>query len=201
MGLDLAAANSGLCMIESRCPKRGKYNQQVVLEQAFQHPMSDFRNRASVANQILILAERYKPDIIVIEDYIRRSFATNTSSYEHGEMGGMVKKLLYEAGFTIYLVPPTTMRSFVNAPPKSPKEYIEEQADARLGYVSTASNKKKRSDITDAFWHAHIGALTYFAKQGTLKYDLLECEKRILYGDKKIIGLKDRNGIEYDKGI
>ena len=194
MGLDQGAANTGLCVIKARC---SKYSFKVLHEEAFQHKMVDFRNRVQAANAILEVANTYKPDIIVIEDYIRRSFATNTSSYEHGEVGGMTKKLLYEAGFTLFLIPPTTMRSFVDAPPKSPKEYLEEAAKTRLGYVSTASTIKKRSDITDALWHAHIGALTYFAKQGTLKYKLLDCEKRILYGDDKIIGLKDRNGIEY----
>ncbi len=196
MGLDLAAANSGLCLIEAHCPK---YRFKVTHEEALYHKTDDFRNRVTASNRILELAELHKPDLIVIEDYIRRSFRLNTSAYEHAEMGGMTKKILYEAGFTMYLIPPTTMRSFADAPPKSDKEYLEELAKNRFGYVSTASSKKKRSDITDAFWHAQIGALTYFAKQDTLKYDLLDCEQRILYGDKQIIGLKDRTGIEYGK--
>ena|SRR3990167_2204262 len=195
MGLDLAAANSGLCVLEAHC---SKYSFKIIHEQAFKHPMSDFRNRIKVANEIFGLAKAHNPDIIVIEDYIRRSFATNTSAYEHGEIGGSVKKLLYEANFMLYLIPPTTMRSFVDAHPKSPKEFLEEQAEHRLGYKSTASNKIKRSNITDALWHAHIGALLYFAKHNTLNYELLDCERRVLFdGDKKMVGLVNREGIEY----
>lgn len=194
MGLDLAAVNSGLCVIEAHHPE---YAFKVLHEEAFRHPKDDFRNRIAVSNSILGVARTHNPTVVAIEDYARRFGRTNTSGIEHAEVGGMTKKTLHEAGFRIFVIPPTSMRSFMGAPPKSPKDYLIERAKDRLGYESDASNQTKRSNITDALIHAHIGALLYLAKYGNLVYDLTKAENRILYGDKKLEGLVDRSNIEY----
>lgn len=196
MGLDLAAANSGLSVIEAQHPN---YSFQVIHEEALHHPMADFRNRVEAANYIVFLAGQHEVDLVVLEDYARRFGRTNTSGYEHGEFGGMVRKSLYEAGFAFYVVPPTSMRSFMAVPPKSPKDYLETRALERLGFESKASTKKKRSDITDSVIHAHIGSLLHILRQGDeLDYALEASEERIIFGDKKLEGLKDRDGIYYE---
>lgn len=194
MGLDLAGANSGLCVVKAHYPK---YSYEVLHEEAFHHPMVDFRNRAAASSAILKLAEKYKPDVIAIEDYARRFGKTNTSGYEHAEVGGMTKKALHEAGFLIYIIPPTSMRSFMDAPPKSPKEILVELAASRQGFTSSAKTKKDRGNITDAFIHAHIGSLLYIVKNFTLEYNLTPAEDRIINGTAKFEGLKDRSNVEY----
>jgi len=197
MGLDLAAANSGLCVIEAHYPN---YSFTVLAEEAMHHPMDDFRNRVDAANYVLFLAQEHSVDVVAMEDYAMRFGKTNTSGFQYGEVGGMVRKTLYEAGIPFYTTPPTSMRSFMEAPPRSDKDFLEKQALARLGFVSKASTKKKRSDITDAFIHAHIGALVHIIRNTEdLNYSLTDAEHRILYGDKKIIGLKDRDGIYYGR--
>lgn len=192
MGLDLAAANSGVCIIEAQFPD---YQYTVLLEEALNHPTNSFINRSEAADYILHLIKDNDVDVVSIEDYARRFGNTNTSGFEYGEFGGMVRKVLYDARVPFYVVPPTTMRSFMAAPPKSPKDFLEVQAEKRLGYVSSASSKKKRSDITDAFIHAHIGSLVHILRNGTLNYSMTPAENRIIFGDSKIIGLKDREGI------
>lgn len=194
LGLDLAAANSGLCCIDVEYPK---YSYKVLKQEGFRHPISDFRNRVDVTNTILEIAEELEPNLVVIEDYAMRFGKTNTSGYQHAEVGGMVKKCLHEAGFTIYIIPPTTMRSFMVIPPRSPKDLLETKAEERLGFVAEASTKKKRSDITDAFIHAHIGSLVWLEKYASLEYDLTKSERRVIYGDDKLEGLVDRSTIEY----
>ena len=196
MGIDLAAANSGICIIDAHYPD---YSFDVLVEEAMHHPMSDFRNRVDASNYILFLAEDNEVDVVAMEDYAMRFGRTNTSGFQYGEIGGMVRKALYEASIPFYITPPTTMRSFMEVPPRSDKDFLEKQASSRLGYTSKASTKKKRSDITDALIHAHIGSLMHITRNGELNYDLTDAESRILYGDKKIIGLKDRDGIYYGK--
>lgn len=195
MGLDLAAANSGLCVIEAHYPD---YSFQVIHEEALHHPMSSFTNRVDAANYIEYLVTEHDVEVAAIEDYARRFGRTNTSGYEHGEVGGMVRKVLYEMGCPFYIIPPTSMRSFMEVPPKSPKDFLQDQALARLGFESKASTKKKRSDITDAVIHAHIGSLLHILRAGELNYSLTDAEHRIIYGDNKLEGLKDRDGIYYD---
>lgn len=196
MGLDLAAVNSGLSVVKAHYPK---YSVSCVYEEALLHPKNDFRNRIKAADGILNTALAHSPDVIVIEDYARRFGHTNTSGFEHGEIGGMVRKVLHQADFLIYVIPPTTMRSFMDIKPKSGKDALVQAAETRLGYVSSASNKKDRSNITDAFLHAHIGALTFLLKNHKVTYDFSEPERRILFGDKQVTGLIDRSTIEYGK--
>jgi hypothetical protein len=195
MGLDLAAANSGLAVIEASYPQ---YSFSVIHEEALHHSMASFVNRADAANYILYLANEHKPHVIVLEDYARRFGRTNTSGYEHGEVGGMVRKALYEGGFPFYIIPPTSMRSYMEVPPRSHKDYLQERALLRLGYESTASTKKKRQDITDAVIHAHIGSLLHILRDADVEYDFTDAERRIIYGDSKLQGLKDRDGIYYE---
>jgi hypothetical protein len=192
MGLDLAAANSGVCVIEAQFPD---YCFNVVLEEALHHPKDSFINRSDATDYIMYLIMEHKVDVVSMEDYARRFGHTNTSGFEYGEIGGMVRKALYDAGIPFYVVPPTSMRSFMGVPPKSPKDFLETQALNRLGYSSIASTKKKRSDITDAFIHAHIGSLIHILRNDTLSYNMTDAEKRIMLGDGKIIGLKDRKEI------
>lgn len=196
MGLDLAAANSGLCIIRAHYPK---YRHDVLVEEALNHPMSDFRNRVGAANYILFLAREHGVDFVTLEDYAMRFGNTNTSGFQYGELGGMVRKVLHEAEIPMYVIPPTSMRSFMGVSPKSPKDFLEKQALIRFGFESKASTKKKRSDITDALIHAHIGSLIHIINFNNLDYDLLEYESRILYGDKKIVGLTNRENIYYGK--
>lgn len=196
MGLDLAAANSGICIIKAHYPS---YSFSILHQEALHHSMDDARNRIDASNYIGFLCGEHGVDVVSMEDYARRFGRTNTSGYEHAELGGMVKKTLFELGVPFYVVPPTSMRSFMDVPTKSDKEYLQFVAEARLGFKSTASTKKKRSDITDAFIHAHIGSLIHISRNNELDYDMLDSEKRILLGDNKIVGLKDREGIYYDK--
>lgn len=195
MGLDLAAANSGLCIIKAHYPN---YSFEVTHEEALHHPMDSFINRVDAANYINFLAVDNKVDIVVMEDYAMRFGRTNTSGFQYGEMGGMVRKTLYETNIPFYVIPPTSMRSFMEVPPKSDKEFLVAQARNRLGFESGASTKKKRSDITDAFIHAHIGSLVHILRNWQLEYELTEAERRILHGDNKLTGLKERDGIYYD---
>lgn len=194
MGLDIAAANSGLCIAEAHYPH---YSFCVTYEEGLHHPMDDFRNRIDAANYIGFLAKEHNVDFVVMEDYAMRFGKTNTSGFQYGEVGGMVRKVLYELEIPIYIIPPTSMRSLMDVPPKSDKEYLQERAKERLSFESKASTKKKRSDITDAVIHAYIGSLVHILRNNELEYELTESEKKILLGNKKITGLKDREGIYY----
>lgn len=195
MGLDLAAANSGTSILDVHYPD---YSFEVIHEEALHHPMASFVNRIDAANYVGYLVQEHDVELVALEDYARRFGRTNTSGYEHGEIGGMVRKVLYELGCPFYIIPPTSMRSFMEVPPKSPKDYLETRALERLGFESKASTKKKRSDITDSVIHAHIGSLVHILRTGELNYNFTDAEERIIYGDKKIEGLKDRDGIYYE---
>ena len=196
MGLDLAAVNSGLCVIEVG----PSLEYEVIYEEALKHPKDDFENRIQAAQHIRKLAKKYRLDLVVIEDYAYRVARNNTSAYQHGEIGGMVRKVLFEDGYTIFIIPPTTMRSFMEVPPKSKKTFLMDQAKTKMGFEATGTNQLVRGNITDAFIHAYTGAATKFAEDGSLEEGALDAaQHRVVFGDDKFDGLLEREGLWYGK--
>ena len=196
LGLDLAAVNSGACAIEVQ----SSLEYEVLYEEALTHPRDDFRNRAAAAESILSAATTHKVDFVVIEDYAFRVGPSNTSAYQHGEMGGMARQVLHDAGFDILVIPITSMRSFMSVPPKSKKDYLMEQAKNKMGFESSGRTKAHRGNITDAFIHAYTGSCWHFANEETLDTTVLDAaQHRMIYGDgKKFAGLTEREGLWYD---
>jgi hypothetical protein len=90
---------------------------------------------------------------------------------------------LHEAGIVYMTVNPSQMRSFVGVMPKDKKQVIMDNAYDRWGLSSDAPRKGDRSNIVDAGVHAVIGACVYYASHGHLTSNLIERERRILYGD------------------
>ena len=201
MGLDLAPANSGMCIIEAHPNSGYPAVSPTVLYQEALSLFDNFSDRQRCSYYIYTKALEYKPDVIVIEGYVPSMGRFNTTAYQHAEFVALTKHRLLSAGFKIIIVPPTTMRSFVKIPPKQKdkgKQHIMSQMESIYGFKADYSRKKERSDVTDAFVHSIIGAHVYFALSGILDGEMVSHEKRIILGDdnqeKKtaIVGLINR---------
>ena len=195
MALDAAAVNSGVCIIEASPiskPPHVQYN--LLYEAGLVHgPKNDHTERSKFADIVKGLALLHKVDFVVIEDYISRGGTTNTSSYEHGETVGQIKKGLWEINMPMVIVGPTQMRSFISVPsrlPDSGKQHIIDTCKNDYGFVSSGTNQNKRSNASDAFIHCIIGAMTYFHFVGSEQGELDKAKSDILLGDgKKMAGI------------
>jgi hypothetical protein len=204
MGLDLAAVNSGCCVIEARPLGEYPFIQVECLYEAAIQCRGDFVQKASLArslaNRVHFGEEEVGLHLVAIEDYARRVGGTNTTAYEHAELGGLAKTSIHYTGVPMLIVPPTSMRSFVGAAPRSGKDVMMDKAKEIWDFTASSTRKPERSNICDAFIHAVIGTLVILAK-----FDILEAgqlqphEDRIIFGAGSIVGLIDREGIMYNE--
>lgn len=200
-GLDLAAVNSGFCKVKACAvsswpPLDVQVIDYAPIELEDKTPLG----RLDLAKEVSLRVSG-SDDLVALEDYARRVGSTNTTAYECGEFVGPAKAYLHKKGSDVLLVPPTTMRSLISVPKgKEGKSFIQKWVKETFDFVPECRREKQRSDVADAFMHAYIGALYWFAANGGL-FDgihLNDREYRIIYGNedhrktKNFIGLLDR---------
>jgi len=194
LGLDIAAVNSGVCVTKALHRKQGAPQFEALFECGLVHgPLRDHTERSKAADVIKGLALQHKVTFAVIEDYAMRLGPNNTSAYQAGESAGMVKKALWESSVPFIVVPPTSMRSFLQVPsrlPDSGKQFIIDAAEEKFGFKSEQTNQNKRSNATDAFIHTVIGSYVYYHFEGRDLGELPKEQQEILHGNgKKMAGL------------
>lgn len=201
-GLDLAAVNSGYCRIKARAvPQWPPLEIEVLdhspIELKDKTPQGRLHLAGNTATRVHV------GDLVVLEDYAKRVGSTNTTAYECGEFVGPVKAHLWESGFDVLLIQASTMRSLLGVPKGAAgKKFILKWVEDTYGFKPPYGREKQRSDVADAFVHAYIAALWWFAKQGDIDPQILtEREKRIIFGNpdprktKNFVGLLDRDEI------
>lgn len=77
------------------------------------------------------------PGLAFIEGY---AFGAKHSREAMGELGGIVRLMAYELGWTAVIVPPTVLKAFVTGKGTAPKELMMLEAFKQWGYSSTDNN-------------------------------------------------------------
>ncbi len=77
------------------------------------------------------------PGLAFIEGY---AFGAKNSREPMGEVGGMARLMAYELGWTVVIVPPTSLKAFVTGKGVAPKELMMLEAFKKWGYSSTDNN-------------------------------------------------------------
>lgn len=204
MGLDIAAVNSGMCIIEARCLSEYPWIEIVdTYEEWHYSDLGSFQDRMRVSSRISeFQTDDYNVDLVVLEDYAKRMGKTNTSAYEHAELCSLIKAFTIASGKPMLIIPPTTMRSFMAIPnglKDKGKQMIIDNVKEIYGFESKAPRKNQRSNITDAFVHAVIGALVIYGINGILVEEELDDQaKKLLFGKGKTTGILDRPQFQYN---
>ena len=184
-GLDLAAVNSGMAIIEARV-REGRnayppldwhlhYEKALKVEQLFY-------KRVHAARDIREQIRLHEVELVVLEDTIKRGGRNNTTGLQQQELLTLVMYHLWEDGLPMLLVNPATMRSFLGVGTAGDKDALVESVRERYGFASKQPRKGERSNVTDAFAHAYIGACSYYAREGKLTANLKKSEKNVIYG-------------------
>jgi len=96
MGLDLSLTSTGVCLLGKPFSINSK-NKGV-------------KRLIEISERVLHTAVLEKPQVIMLEGY---SFGSKFSrAHSIGELGGVVKSVLYQNGFTVIDVPPTCRAKF-----------------------------------------------------------------------------------------
>lgn len=83
------------------------------------------------------------PDLVVLEGY---SYASGNKAHDVGELGGVVRLALFEAGIRYEVVAPKTLKTFACDNGNASKDDVLLAAVRRLGYEG------KSKDEADALW-------------------------------------------------
>ena len=110
---------------------------------------------------MLVVAAQNDP-IVVVEGY---SFSSrNSQSHALGELGGVVRLALYEAGVSYIDVPPTSRAKFATGKGNASKNEVVSSISARTGIVWSG---KGADDMCDAWILRQMG----LAHLGESEYD------------------------------
>lgn len=104
-----------------------------------------------VRDVIDTLLSDYSPDLVVYEDYAYAFRGRSNALFSLGELGGVLKLLLWESGVDILLVPPTSLKLFATGSGAAKKPEVGLALRQHLG-VSFKSD-----DQNDAAWLLLLG--------------------------------------------
>ncbi len=181
-GIDLASVHSAVCTIE--VPERTSFweptNWEVKELDWIDVKEDTTAARIRAAYAIGRVMEQYKPDLVAVEDFThqRKSF----DSYNAGELGGMVRLLLWQGQHRYLLVSPMRLKTFLHIYNKTPihKDAVAFAVQAYFGYKSDASRKKRREDAVDAFALAQLARafLSYQSQAASTCHDWANAKQR-----------------------
>lgn len=115
---------------------------------------TDFLARqAEIAEDFSALLERYKPEMLAIEDLF---FAKNvTTGLKVAQVRGVLTNLAYQAGLKVVEPKPTEVKSFFCGDGKADKKAMQKMAQVTF----KLQNSPKIDDAADAIAVAYWGAL------------------------------------------
>jgi hypothetical protein len=93
--------------------------------------------RDSLAAELDACAQEAAPGTLMVEGY---AFGARHSREAMGELGGLYRMLAYERGWTIVVVPPTSLKLYVAGKGTAPKELMILDAFKRWGYSAPDNN-------------------------------------------------------------
>lgn len=82
-------------------------------------------------------------DVAVVEGY---AYARGNQAHQIGELGGVVRLALFEAGIPTVDIPPATLKKLATGKGNAPKDAVLAEAIRRLGYGGSDNNE------SDALW-------------------------------------------------
>lgn len=109
-----------------------------------------------------VLATAIGADLVLLEGYSFGQARGTSHMHAQGELGGVVRLALFEAGYRLVDVPPATLKKFATGKGNAKKEEVLAAAIRRLGYPGSNHNE------SDALWLVAIG----FHLMGTPTVDL-----------------------------
>ena len=161
LGLDLSYTSTGVVVLE---------DEKILLAYAVPAgtPKATFHTRMNSLWSGLQPALELNPDIAVIEG---AAYDKVFKVFDLGQLNGVVKYKLAEAGFPYTEIPPTSARKIVVDNGAAKKEEVAAIIEAKFGY------KNNVLDIIDAFVIAKAYILGYTPKIKSVK----KVSKRVKY--------------------
>lgn len=102
-----------------------------------------------IRDSILSRARMSRVDLVVIEGYAM-GMGREAHNHAMGELGGVVRLSLFEAGISFVDVPPAVLKKYATGKGNANKELVLVEAVKRLGFQGSDNNE------ADALWLWHM---------------------------------------------
>lgn len=135
------------------------YNGKLITGCITTHPLKGPHRLFYTRLQLGKILDLANPTLAVVEDYAMGARGNNM--FHIGELGGVLKVLLWERGIDLITVPPTTMKSVIALDGRADKAKIAMALKVRFGMTVT------QHDEADAAGFMLLGEM----KAGTRKID------------------------------
>lgn len=93
--------------------------------------------RDRLRTELVLCADALAPGLCFVEGY---AFGAKCAREQLGEWGGQVRLLAYELGWSVVVVPPSSLKAFVCGKGNAPKEQMMLQIYKRWGYEASENN-------------------------------------------------------------
>lgn len=144
LGLDLSLVSTGYALLEPGDSKR-------KVGRITPGTLRGVQRLDRIVREVgKLLAER--PSIVVLENY---AFGRANQAHQLGELGGVVRYLLYSKRFVWTVVPPAVLKGYACGKGNASKDDVFGDAIRRLDY------KGSSNDEADALWLATMACDAY----------------------------------------
>ncbi len=172
MGIDASLDGTGIAVIPDD-PRK-----QLILNQRIESKKSGVSRLLEIEKEIEDIFDTIKPKIVCLEGY---AFAKGYQAHQMGELGGVLRRMLYLKGARVIEVGPSQVKKFATGKGNTKKEMII------LNVYKRWSQEFATNDEADAFVLAKIGQVIIAAEAGSGD----ENKKKGTTGDEAKNGEKD----------
>lgn len=130
LGLDLSLTGTGIVVLDE--------NNQVAHSETVKNKAKGMERLQIIRNRVNEVLIKFPPFCICVEGYAMGS--RSGQAFSIGELGGVIKLLLFENGYNPYLVPPTRLKKFVVGGGKAEKDMIMMKVFQRWGWEASDNN-------------------------------------------------------------
>lgn len=140
LGLDLSLTGTGVVVLNDRG--------EVEYSETLKNNLRGMERLQFIQDKIEKTLNKWKPYIICIEGYSMGS--RSGQAFSIGELGGVIKLMLYKMKYDPYLIPPTRLKKFIVGGGKAEKDMIMMKVLQRWGWEPSDNN------VADAYGLAKI---------------------------------------------
>ena len=109
---------------------------------------------AWLCDRVDAIVKLHNAALVVVEGY---AYGRQNTAHQLGELGGVIRLALWEAGIPYVDVPPSTLKKYATGRGNAGKEEVLAAAIRRLGYQGHDNNE------ADALWLRALGCAAYGA--------------------------------------
>jgi len=154
---DKTFSNSYFYYLNDRKSVQGKFHN--ILGEAHEEYLTDQERYENIAEWVLTILAEFKKEqvVILIEDY---SFGSKGKVFNLAENCGILKYMLYKAGYKFFTVPPTVVKKYATGKGNATKEKMydafvaETQVDLHNIISPTTKLGSPTTDVVDAWYIA-----------------------------------------------